>query len=94
MNIGVDGYHRNADSPVSDNGPDYAGESTELETEDENSPKKEGENEEHEDGGNMSGIWADLLLLASPFATAFLQEFRFYDLLKQNLAKKGFLKGL
>ncbi|XP_061183727.1 roundabout homolog 1-like isoform X7 [Saccostrea echinata] len=24
MNIGVDGYHRNADSPVSDNGPDYA----------------------------------------------------------------------
>ena len=58
MNIGVDGYHRNADSPVSDNGPDYAGESTELETEDENSPKKEGENEEHEDGGNMSGIWA------------------------------------
>lgn len=56
MNIGVDGYHRNADSPVSDNGPDYAGESTELETEDENSPKKEGENEEHDDGGNMSGI--------------------------------------
>ncbi|XP_078326436.1 roundabout homolog 2-like isoform X7 [Crassostrea virginica] len=56
MNIGVDGYHRNADSPVSDNGPDYAGESTELETEDENSPKKEGENEEHEDGGNMSVV--------------------------------------
>ncbi|XP_056010130.1 roundabout homolog 1-like isoform X11 [Ostrea edulis] len=25
MNIGVDGYHRNADSPISDNGPDYAG---------------------------------------------------------------------
>ncbi|XP_056010137.1 roundabout homolog 2-like isoform X18 [Ostrea edulis] len=24
MNIGVDGYHRNADSPISDNGPDYA----------------------------------------------------------------------
>ncbi|XP_061183722.1 roundabout homolog 1-like isoform X2 [Saccostrea echinata] len=56
MNIGVDGYHRNADSPVSDNGPDYAGESTELETEDENSPRKEGENEGQDEGGNMSGI--------------------------------------
>ncbi|XP_056010128.1 roundabout homolog 1-like isoform X9 [Ostrea edulis] len=56
MNIGVDGYHRNADSPISDNGPDYAGESTELETEDENSPRKEGENEGQDDGGNMSGV--------------------------------------
>ncbi|XP_056010134.1 roundabout homolog 2-like isoform X15 [Ostrea edulis] len=56
MNIGVDGYHRNADSPISDNGPDYAGESTELETEDENSPRKEGENEGQDDGGNMSVV--------------------------------------
>ncbi|XP_061183726.1 roundabout homolog 1-like isoform X6 [Saccostrea echinata] len=56
MNIGVDGYHRNADSPVSDNGPDYAGESTELETEDENSPRKEGENEGQDEGGNMSVV--------------------------------------
>ncbi|XP_062583892.1 roundabout homolog 1-like [Saccostrea cucullata] len=56
MNIGVDGYHRNADSPVSDNGPDYAGESTELETEDENSPRKEGEKEGQEEAGNMSGV--------------------------------------
>ena len=29
LNIAVDGYRRNADSPVSDMGPDYAGESTE-----------------------------------------------------------------
>jgi hypothetical protein len=55
MKIGVDSYRRNADSPVSDNGPDYAGESTELETEDENSPRKEAENPGPDDGGNMSG---------------------------------------
>ncbi|KAK3107433.1 hypothetical protein FSP39_014523 [Pinctada imbricata] len=30
MNIAIDGYHRNADSPVSDMGPEYAGESTEA----------------------------------------------------------------
>ena len=31
LNIAVDGYHRTADSPVSDMGPDYAGESMEPE---------------------------------------------------------------
>lgn len=56
MNIGVDGYYRNVDSFVFDNGLDYVGEFIELEIEDENFSKKEGENEEYDDGGNMLGI--------------------------------------
>lgn len=56
MNIGVDGYYRNVDLFVFDNGLDYVGEFIELEIEDENFSKKEGENEEYDDGGNMLGI--------------------------------------
>lgn len=52
MNIGVDGYYRNVDLFVFDNGLDYVGEFIELEIEDENFSKKEGENEEYDDGGN------------------------------------------